>query len=148
MTTVKIGKRYSFDAAHQLVGHNGKCASLHGHTYVVEVWLKGEQLYYPGASSNGMLLDYADLDAVVKPLIDAMDHSFIAEGHEPAKPAWNAPSKIYDVGIRTTSENLAWHIWKHVVDNLPNQGARITLIGVIVSETPKTYAEFIGAIYA
>ena len=41
---MKVGKQFSFDASHQLVGHFGKCANLHGHTYKVEVVLTGPKL--------------------------------------------------------------------------------------------------------
>ena len=39
---MRVCKQFSFDASHQLVGHFGKCANLHGHTYKVEVSLAGD----------------------------------------------------------------------------------------------------------
>ena len=35
-----IGKTFTFEAAHWLPGHTGKCNALHGHTWTVEVELK------------------------------------------------------------------------------------------------------------
>ena len=53
---MKVGKQFSFDAAHQLVGHFGKCANLHGHTYKVEVVLTGS--INDSGSSEGMVVDF------------------------------------------------------------------------------------------
>ena len=144
---VKISKTYSFDAAHQLVGHKGKCANLHGHTYTVKVWVKGELLGPGYPSSEGMVIDYGDLDNIVKPIIDQMDHSFLTDHTE---PIWQAVSddsdafgKTYYVGARTTAENLAHDIWMSLRFHWP---PNIKLVGVIVSETLKTSAEYIGEV--
>lgn len=65
-----ISRDYSFSAAHRIEGHP-KCGRLHGHNYKVRVTLSG----YP--SKNGMILDYGDLDKVVKPIIEALDHRYL-----------------------------------------------------------------------
>lgn len=48
--TFRIGKRFTFEAAHQLAnlpeGH--KCGRLHGHSYNVEVVLTATELTGPG----------------------------------------------------------------------------------------------------
>ena len=38
----KIAKEFSFDMAHMLDGHDGKCKNLHGHTYKLQVEVAGE----------------------------------------------------------------------------------------------------------
>ncbi|MBP6085949.1 6-carboxytetrahydropterin synthase [Patescibacteria group bacterium] len=37
---MKISKSFSFDAAHRLTTHNGKCRNLHGHRYSVIVTIE------------------------------------------------------------------------------------------------------------
>ncbi len=67
-----VVKRYTFDAAHILPLHKGKCKNLHGHTYQVEVHIKGQV-----DESTGMIVDFGQISHIVKPIIEGYDHSFI-----------------------------------------------------------------------
>src|SRR5262245_11651924 len=71
----KITTTYSFEAAHHLPnlpdGH--KCKRLHGHNYRLEVTLEGP------LDQRGFVLDYAEVDAVVQPLVDRLDHRHLNE---------------------------------------------------------------------
>lgn len=75
MTTM-VYKDFSFDSAHRLpnVPEGHKCARLHGHTYRVKVWCEGDIGKY-----DGWVLDYADIAAVVAPVIDELDHRYLNE---------------------------------------------------------------------
>ena len=59
----------TFDAAHHLVGYNGKCAQLHGHTYKVSVCYRYEIL-----GRNGFALDFGALKIVLRDIISELDH--------------------------------------------------------------------------
>lgn len=72
----QISKRYTFEASHRLPRHEGKCRNLHGHSYEVEFVFQGATLQDEG-SETGMLMDFAVVDKIVKPLIDALDHSHL-----------------------------------------------------------------------
>src|SRR5207244_11206111 len=50
----------TFEAAHDIPGHKGKCARLHGHSYRVEAEFAGTKLDY-----LGMLRDFGDLKSVL-----------------------------------------------------------------------------------
>lgn len=69
--------RASFDAAHQIPGHLGACAALHGHTYRVEAEFAGA-----GLDNLGMVRDFGDLKAALRAVLP--DHAYlndvIAEG--------------------------------------------------------------------
>jgi len=138
---MRIGKEFKFESAHQLVGHEGNCAHLHGHSYrlIVEVYgpLVGE------GSSEGMVYDYADLSEVVKSVvIDRMDHAFLAEGNEPCLGALiDSGSKVYHLGMRTTAENLSIHIWGLLCEAFAFKGFSGGISKVRVMETALTYAE-------
>lgn len=71
-----ISKTFDFDAAHRLdrLPADHKCYRLHGHTYRVEIRLRGE----PG-QRLGMLLDYAEIAKAWKPIHDALDHRLLNE---------------------------------------------------------------------
>ncbi|MDR0941133.1 MAG: 6-carboxytetrahydropterin synthase, partial [Bacteroidales bacterium] len=39
---VRITKEFTFDMAHALFEYDGLCRNIHGHTYKLQVTLKGE----------------------------------------------------------------------------------------------------------
>jgi len=67
----RLERDYRFEAAHFLpkVPPGHKCGKMHGHSYLVRVAIEGEI-----GSETGWLIDFADLDAVVKPVIERLDH--------------------------------------------------------------------------
>ncbi len=69
-----IRKKFTFEAAHQLVDHDGKCARLHGHSWVAWVEVQGTEVHLDGPKRN-MLVDFADVKSAVKPLVNGyLDH--------------------------------------------------------------------------
>jgi 6-pyruvoyltetrahydropterin/6-carboxytetrahydropterin synthase len=74
----RICKRFTFDAAHMLPGHDGKCANLHGHTYVVEVEFEGPII--ESGPKAGMVVDFGDVKAVWKLHLEPLlDHRYLNE---------------------------------------------------------------------
>jgi len=73
---ISISRVYRIEAAHWLpnVADGHKCKKLHGHTYkiVVTVSGSGDDLVHP---SPGMLMDFAELDSRVMPLLSMLDHT-------------------------------------------------------------------------
>lgn len=67
----------TFDAAHALRGYKGLCENLHGHTWKVQVFLKGEKL-----NSIGILLDFRDMKALLQEVIKKVDHKNLNELEE------------------------------------------------------------------
>jgi len=133
-----VCKQFSFDAAHQLIGHKGKCANVHGHTYKLEVFAKGPVINRPGDSDDGFVIDFGDLKAIVKEfVVDPMDHSFLAQGDEPIIAELSTTgAKIYHLGVRSTCENMVKHIFEKLWTELPDLIDKIRLW-----ETPTSYAE-------
>ncbi len=63
----------SFDAAHRLLGYDGKCASPHGHTYRAEVFVRCNEL-----DDLGLAIDFGDIKQPLKRWIDThWDHAFL-----------------------------------------------------------------------
>ena len=78
--TVLVGRRESFNAAHQLYNPDlseeenrrlfGKCANLHGHNYVLEVVVAGEI-----DQASGYVLDLKLLsDVIGRQVVREVDH--------------------------------------------------------------------------
>lgn len=75
MTDACIGRSYRFESAHFLpkVPDGHRCKNLHGHNYRVEIVLKGP------VDSRGFVMDFAEVDAEVLPLIAQLDHKLLNE---------------------------------------------------------------------
>jgi 6-pyruvoyltetrahydropterin/6-carboxytetrahydropterin synthase len=91
-----VSKDFSFEASHQLdpklLGKAHKCCRLHGHSYRVRVYVRGE------LDKRGFVVDYAELSAAMDPLIASFDHRFLNDL----------------LPFHTTAENLAKHIFDHL----------------------------------
>ncbi len=44
MSTIRITKRFSFEAGHALYGYDGKCKNVHGHSYKLYVTVIGSPI--------------------------------------------------------------------------------------------------------
>jgi len=121
----EIGKRYDFCASHVLRGHPGPCGRLHGHNYRLEVRLAGETL-----DDLHMLLDFYELDAVVKPLIDAVDHRHLND-----LPPF--------ASVNPTAEAIAAWFHRELVPGIREASSgRARLCGIRLWETPDACVTF------
>lgn len=112
MFTLK--KEFTFEAAHKLPHHDGKCQRLHGHSWRMRVILQGLHLV-PQGPKAGMLMDFGDISKTVKPLIEEkLDHYYLNDSTGLENP---------------TSEELARWIFQQLKFNLPQ------LVAVEVDET-------------
>lgn len=71
---MEISQRFSFDAAHHLGAGADENRRLHGHSFYVEVTLRGE----PDART-GFLRDFADVDRALKQVREQLDHRLLNE---------------------------------------------------------------------
>jgi len=120
---IRVTKIFEFDAAHCLPGHKGKCASIHGHTYKLEITAEGE-LQQDDYSSLDMVVDFSDLKEIVnKVIIDKVDHKMLNE--------------VFS--FRTTAENLALHFLNLLRKEGEEKGIKIAKVKLW--ETPTSYCE-------
>lgn len=117
-----ISKSFTFDAAHQLPNHDGKCAHLHGHTYKCEVICEGVIKGPDGSSDEGMVVDFAEVKTAWRTIEPLLDHQFLND----SLPADYHP---------TTAE----HIASFILDSLVQQVAQV--VGVRLWETPTSMVE-------
>ena len=66
-----IATEYKFSSAHWLpkVPDTHRCRRMHGHNYLLRVSVKGH-----ANAGSGMVLDFFDLDKLVQPVVDEIDH--------------------------------------------------------------------------
>ena len=142
---MKVAKTFKWEAAHRLPWHDGDCKNLHGHSYHMTVELEGK------TNDRGMLIDFAEIKRIVKPLVDAWDHAtLIAENDENLlKAIEQLESKYFTLPFDSTSENLCRYVAEYIQQNgkvlvLDNCIKRIK---VRIQETETCYAELICDIF-
>lgn len=69
---MKLGITDHVDCAHFLPNHP-KCGQLHGHTYKIEVIIEGEK------GADGMIVDFDQMRAEVRAVLDDYDHRSLNE---------------------------------------------------------------------
>ena len=108
---MEIFKEFTFESAHRLPNVPGghKCGRLHGHSFKVELWLKGAV-----GADTGWIADFGDVKKAFAPFYEQLDHHYLNE-----IPGLENP----------TSEVLAKWIWDNVKLRLP------LLSKVVVRET-------------
>lgn len=69
-----IFKVFRIEAAHRLpnVPDGHKCGRLHGHSFAVELHLRG-----PLDPHTGWVMDFAEVKAAFKPIYDRLDHHYL-----------------------------------------------------------------------
>ena len=129
----------AFDAAHRILGHQGRCAYLHGHTYHLEITVGAETL-----DRLGMVIDFDDLKALVKKaVVDRWDHATLLWADDRlaaaiAQVQAEAPEKVVRLPGNPTVELLAREAWQAISQSLP---PGTTLERVAIRETPTCAAE-------
>jgi 6-pyruvoyltetrahydropterin/6-carboxytetrahydropterin synthase len=117
---VRLVHEFRFEAAHKLprVPEGHKCARLHGHSFKVELAIRG-----PVDERTGWFIDYAELYAAWEPLFAQLDHNYLNDVEGLQNP---------------TSENLARWIWERMRPKLPS------LVRVTIFETCDARCEYEG----
>jgi len=131
---MQVSREFTFDAAHRITNHPGKCRSCHGHTWRVQVTVDG-----PVDSATGMVLDFYDLKRIGAALFDERwDHAALLASWDPLVSACQkVGSRLEVFPWEPTSENLAQEIVRYFRDLLP---PAVRLARVQVWETPNCSA--------
>jgi 6-pyruvoyltetrahydropterin/6-carboxytetrahydropterin synthase len=109
-----------FEAAHRLVGDFGPATRTHGHTYRLEVLVRGESL-----SDDGTLCDIGELRSAVEDLASSLHYRDLGDVPDLA-------------GVNTTAEAVADYCWAKLAPPLRNRG--LDSLTVRVWESPQVYA--------
>ena len=109
-----------FEAAHRLVGDFGPATRTHGHTYRMEVLVRGERL-----KDDGTLCDIGLLRATVEELAASLHYRDLNEVPDLA-------------GMNTTAEAVAHYCWDKLALSLNGQG--LSSLTVRIWESPQIYA--------
>jgi 6-pyruvoyltetrahydropterin/6-carboxytetrahydropterin synthase len=94
---MRICREFYFDSSHFLPDYQGKCETMHGHTYKLEVVLEA------GVGDDGMVLDFHEIGNIVESeVVELLDHKI-----------------LNDILPNPTAENIAVWIGKKLEGKLP-----------------------------
>ncbi len=120
---IAVTKEFTFDAAHHLHLYEGKCKSLHGHTYQLSITISGF------TNHIGIVIDFADLKQIYKKHVEPkLDHRYLNDVLPP---------------MNTTAENIVMWIWQQLEQAISKElpvEQQFRLEQLILHETPTSYA--------
>jgi 6-pyruvoyltetrahydropterin/6-carboxytetrahydropterin synthase len=148
-TPITVTRRLEFDAGHRIPDHRSQCRNLHGHRYVLEVTLTGPVADVPGASDNGMVMDFSDIKAIAREhIVDRWDHAFIVYAHDTAVRGFleSLPGhKTVVLDRIPTAENLAHAAFHTLAPHYRSRyGHALRLTRVRLYETPNCWVDCTG----
>lgn len=131
---MQINLTMTFDAGHRIVGHKGKCARLHGHTYKAQIVALG-QIREPG-----FVCDFGD----IKDLVNEWDHRLLLWEDDATSFVWLNPGNYSEeeIGIvrlpfNPTAENMARYLATEIRDRFD-----LDTVSVELWETPNASARY------
>jgi 6-pyruvoyltetrahydropterin/6-carboxytetrahydropterin synthase len=122
----EVGIVAQFEAAHRLQGDFGPAARLHGHTYRVEVAVRGEAL-----QEDGTLCDITVVQEAVDRVLKTVHYRDLTE------------LELFG-GRNTTAETVAQVLFEQLAPDLKGKG--LSSLSVRVWESPQAYAAHEGEI--
>ena len=105
-----------FSAAHALKGYQGDCARMHGHNWIIEVYVKCKEL-----DEIGIGIDFRDIKNAVKEVINELDHFNLND-----LPAFKETNP--------TSENIAKYLYQEIGKKFNSETVQVSKVKVC--ETP------------
>lgn len=86
-----------FDSSHWLRCYNGKCANIHGHTWLLQIWIQGLDSQ---KDDVGILFDFGN----IKKIVSELDHTLV-----------NSTVSFFE-DTNPTAENLSYYILNKLLE--------------------------------
>jgi len=146
MSTIRITKRFSFEAGHALHGYDGKCKNLHGHSYKLTVTVIGTPITDKTNPKFGMVIDFTDLKRIVtEEIVNKFDHATIFNKNTPhvklAKTLKDEGHNVLLVDYQPTTECMIADFATKIKERLP---INLKLHSLKLQETESSYAEWVS----
>lgn len=144
MAKIRITKEFKFETAHALMGYDGLCKHIHGHSYELLVTVIGQPIEDESNPKLGMVMDFGDLKKIVKEEVVAkMDHCLVLNNKgskaEALKQSDEMFERVITVPYQPTSEMMLVDFAERIKPRLPQN---IKLHHMLLRETVTSYAEW------
>lgn len=132
-----IRKKFKFEAAHLLTKSQSiECQKIHGHSYIVEVFIQAEEL-----NDDEMVVDFKIISRALQPIIDHWDHSLIVQTRtDMEKFSIKELAGMIFVDFNPTAEQMARHLTELAIFRLCDCGLKA--IKIRIHETSTGWAEY------
>jgi 6-pyruvoyltetrahydropterin/6-carboxytetrahydropterin synthase len=129
--------------AHALLGYDGPCRHIHGHSYELTVTVTGIPSTNPDDPKIGMVMDFKDLKQIVKScIVDEVDHALMLNQDvdpEMVRLLRENQHRVILVPYQPTTENMLFDFAVRIQSMLPKH---IRLEYLRLRETVTSYAEW------
>lgn len=149
-----VTKQLRTETGHRLTNYDGRCAHLHGHSYLWEVTIGA-----PHLDDKNMVADFKDLKRYMNKVLDPLDHCLVLAPDDPlVELCLTTLNPITDLLRATngkeprymqwhdnpTAESFAQWCFESIQFEYDNKPGDINVLSVRVWETATSYAEYTG----
>jgi 6-pyruvoyltetrahydropterin/6-carboxytetrahydropterin synthase len=140
---IRITKEFKFEMAHALMGYDGPCRNIHGHSYSLNVTVAGDPIADGSDPKLGMVMDFGDLKKIVRrAVVDEFDHALVLNKKMQAGIVEEMKlnfDHIILTDYQPTSEMMIIDFAHRIKNLLPEN---IVLKHLLLRETVTSYAEW------
>jgi 6-pyruvoyltetrahydropterin/6-carboxytetrahydropterin synthase len=138
---IRVTKEFKFEMAHALLGHDGPCKNIHGHSYQLSVTLKGKPVADPSDPKTGMVVDFSDIKKLVyDKIVQPFDHSLVLNKRTEVNVySGMKDQKLILVDFQPTCENMVIYFAEKLNAGLLSG---LSLHHLLLRETSTSYAEW------
>jgi 6-pyruvoyltetrahydropterin/6-carboxytetrahydropterin synthase len=138
-------RKIEFDSAHRIINHESKCKMLHGHRYVLEVYLNAKNQDNQ-LDKLGRVIDFGEMKTIIGSWVDKfLDHNTILSDED--KVLGNnikntTGQDIYYLKYPPTAENIALHLLQEILPDLLAK-TEVECKKLRLYETPNCWVEVV-----
>ncbi len=104
---------FTFDSAHYTQGITDKCMNIHGHSFTVDVEVKGNEI----DEETGMVIDFGEIKNRVREVLDEWDHKLLVPESKVDEIKIEGPFNLEIKSLEgnaATTENIAMNIAREI----------------------------------
>lgn len=141
---IRLTKEFRFEGAHALLGYDGKCRFIHGHSYKLLITISGTPNNRSGDPKEGMVMDFGALKELINRLIiEPFDHALLLRSDAPlAEEMQEQYKNVLALPFQPTCEQLCIHFATLLQTSIP---APAKLFSIRLYETPTSFVEWFAS---